>query len=284
MGDEGQPNNDWRPFLTDELKGDPVVAGFAEKASEKDIGALIKTTAHMNKRLGTAVNFPGKDANPADVQSFREKVYESGAFARPPGSPGDYQLKKPDDLPEGFGWSDDLAGKYATILHKHGIPKEAVGDLMPLLLESLTGQSDGIKVDKEASMAELRREHGAHFEERQELVKRMMKGLVRDDAELAILEQSGLADHPKFLSVLMRLAPLAAQDSTFMSTIQRTGGEIPGDEARAEYAKILNDKTHPMHEGLMRGDPKVDAYLTDLYQRAYGTGQVPIGGGAGASG
>ena len=46
-------------------------------------------------------------------------------------------------------------------------------------------------------------------------------------------------------------------------------GANTGEAARAEYAKILSDATHPMHAGLMRRDPAVERHINDLYRRAY---------------
>ncbi len=50
-----------------------------------------------------------------------------------------------------------------------------------------------------------------------------------------------------------------------------------GAAARTEYAKILSDKTHPMHEGLMRNDPTVNAHIGGLYRKAYPTTDNPQG-------
>src|ERR1043165_5312557 len=48
-------------------------------------------------------------------------------------------------------------------------------------------------------------------------------------------------------------------------------------EVRTEYARIMTDKTHPMHAGYKAGDKKVDQYIDELYRRAYGTepGKMP---------
>src|ERR1044071_6385689 len=42
-------------------------------------------------------------------------------------------------------------------------------------------------------------------------------------------------------------------------------------EVRQEYAAIMTDPKHPMHAGYKARDPKVEAHINQLYERAYGT-------------
>lgn len=274
---QGAVATDWRPHLTAELQADPIVKGWAEKAGEKDISSLIKTVAHGQHRMGSAVNFPGKDAKPEDVAAFRAKVFESGAFAAPPKDVAEYGLTKMDQLPENLRWNDELAGKFGTTLHKHGITKAALDDLMPLYMEALTGSVKTMAVDREKALSKLQQEHGDQYGPRKEAVSRMAHGIFQTPEELQFFEETGLADHPAFMSVMLRLAPLAMQDSSFMSTIPSKGGEITGDAAKDELAKIISDSTHPHHAGFKKNpmDPKTDAYVQDLYRKAYGNQQAP---------
>lgn len=272
---------DWRTFLSDDLKADPVVSGWAEKTDYKDVPSLIKGFAHAQKRMGSAINLPGKDAKPEDVQALRAKLYEAGVFQAPPADPKEYELNKPEMLPEGLRWSDELSGKFATVLHKHGVPKAAVADLMPLYLEALGASAKSLKVDQEKAFASLKAEHGEKYDERVEMVKRMTQGIFQDAEEIDFFEQTGIADHPKFLSVMMRLAPLAMQDSSFIDSIPTKGGEMTAEAVREEYHKIMTDPKHPMYEALRRRDPKAEQYVNDLYRKAYGNEKVQIGEGVG---
>jgi hypothetical protein len=275
---------DWRPHLTDDLKADPVVSKWAEKASEKDIPSLVKGYAHLSSRMGSAINLPGKDAKPEDVAALRTKLYEAGVFTPPPADIKGYGVLKPEGLPEGLQWSDELSTKFATALHKHGAPKELAADLMALHLEALGGMTKTLKTDRDAALASLKSEYGEKYDERVEMVKRMMSGIFTTPEELDFAEQIGLADHPQFLSVMLRLAPLAMQDSSFMDTLSRKGGEMSGADAEAEYAKVMNDPKHPHYEGFKRHDPAAEAYVNELFRKAYGTEKVTIGQGVGIAG
>lgn len=263
---------DWRTHLTPELQADPIVKGWSEKATEKDIPSLIKTVAHGQHRLGSAINLPGKDAKPEDVAALRTKLYESGVLVAPPADPSGYGLKKIDGLPEGLQWSDELAGKFGTVLHKHGVSKAALDELLPLYLEAMSGGVKSLTVDRDKAMATLQQEHGEKFEERKEAVRRIADGIFRTPEELQFFNATGLADHPLFMSVMMRLAPLAMADSSFMESLPTApGGEMTAEQARAEYAKVLGDKEHKHHAGYNRQpqDPAAVRYVQDIYRRAY---------------
>jgi hypothetical protein len=284
VSDPSPPTNvsvslDWRAMLNDDVKADPVVSAWAEKASEKDVPSLVKGYAHLSKRMGSAINLPGKDAKPEEVQALRQKLYESGVFQSPPKTPEEYHLKQSDHLPEGVRWSEELSKEFAGVFHKHGIPKAAVEELLPLYEKALGGAAQSLTVDREQSLAALKAEHGEKYDERVEMVKRMLNGILQTPEELEFMEATGLADHPKLLSVMLRLAPLAMQDSAFVESLQRGGGEISGEAAREEYAKIISDPTHAMHGPLMRRDKKAEAYVDELYRKAYGTEKVRIGEG-----
>jgi len=49
-----------------------------------------------------------------------------------------------------------------------------------------------------------------------------------------------------------------------------------GLAAREEYAKILNDPTHPHHDGLKRNSKAANDYVTELYRKAYSNAPAPI--------
>lgn len=273
---------DWRSFVTDDLKADPVVSKWSEKASEKDVPSLIKGYAHASHRLGSAINLPGKDAKPEDVSALRSKLYEAGVFEAPPSKPEEYGLTKQDTLPEGLRWSDELANKFATTLHKHGVPKSAVGELMPLYVEAITGASKALKTSMDEGLRALKGEFGDRYDELKEAASRMSQGIFKTPEEVEFFEATGLANHPGFLSILMRLAPLALSDSSYMANLPRKGGEMTGEDAKNELQKVMTDPTHPDYKLYKMGDPKTLAKYMENYKKAYGTEQVPIGQGISA--
>jgi hypothetical protein len=128
----GAANADWHPYVNDDLKADPVVSEWIGKASEKDIPGLIKGYAHLFKSQGNKIALPGKDAKPEDVAALKTKLYEAGVLTAPPATPKDYGILKPENLPEGLQWSDELSTNLPRPSTSTGVPKAALADLMPL--------------------------------------------------------------------------------------------------------------------------------------------------------
>lgn len=272
----------YQAFLPDDLmvehEGKQVpLKSVPDLVNAKDLSALAKGYYESQREIGRRERVPGKDAKPEDVQAFKAKLIERGLLSAPPASPQDYAITKPEELPDGLGWTDELATELATALHKHGVSKEAVPDLLALHTKALVGAQAGLNTSMEVGMAALKTEFGDKFDERMEFAKRLTPTLFRSEEELDFLERSGLANHPGFLGVIMRLAPLAQQDSSFMAGLnQSSSGAMTGEQVRAEIAKIMSDKNHPDHNGYWKQEPAVMKKIEALYQRAYGTAPVTV--------
>ncbi len=245
-----------------------------------DLPTFVKRAYDAHREVGARV--PVRISKPEEAEAWRKehlpKLYQAGILQAPPASPDEYGIAKPDDLPEGVTWNDELAKSFATTLHKHGVPKAAAADLMALHRQALAGQAATFTTSYDEGLAALKTEHGDQFEARQASAKRLAASIFQTPEELAVFEASGLGNHPKFLSVLMRLAPLAESDSSFIRDMSRPGGGMDADAVRAEVQRIATDKTHPMYEGYRRADPKVMAHIDGLYKKAYGDEKVQIGG------
>ena len=265
---------DWRTFMTDDLKADPVVSEWAGKASEKDVPSLIKGYANIFKQQGGKVSIPGKDSKPEDVSAFKAKLIEAGVLPKPIADANEYAIAKPENLPAGMQWSDELSGKLAGVMHKYQVPKEMAADLMALHMESLGGAVGSFAQDAETVIAGLKSEHGEKYDERRELANRLIPEIFKTDEDAALANKLGLGDNQRFISLLMRLAPLAQQDSSFMQNLSVKGGEMTGEAARDEYAKVMSDPKHPQYEGFKKGSKEALAYVDDLYKKSYGNAPV----------
>ncbi len=250
-----------QPFV----KESPDLEGFVRKAldSHREVGARVPLKA---------------GSTPEELAKWKAdnlpKLYEAGILAAPPGSPGEYGVVKPDILPEGIGWNQDMADSFSNILHKHGASKALAGELLELYGNALGGTQKQLETSYEVAMTELKKEHGDQFDSRKEEAKRLTALIFKTPEELAFFEELGIGDHPAFLSVLMRLAPLAAQDSSYIKDAIRDTG-MTGEDVRAELGRIMSDKTHPLHVGYNQRDPKVLQQVQDMYKKAYpGTTEI----------
>src|SRR5262245_28050809 len=128
------------------------------------------------------------------------KLYENGILERPPADPKDYNIQKPEKLTEGVNWSADRAANFAALGVKHGVSKAAMAEFLAMHQEAVSGVAAVLKTDYDTAMVELKREFKDQTEPLMEDAKRLMKYIIKNEQEMSILEESGLANHPRLLS------------------------------------------------------------------------------------
>lgn len=241
----------------------------------KDWPTFAKTALDAHREVGARVRIPGKDAKPEDVTAFKTRLIESGILPAPLKSPDEYGLVKPDTLPDGLEWNEEGAKKLAAILHKHGAPKALAGEILALKQELELGRLQSLKVSREDGEKQLKAEHGTHYDERKEAAGRLASMIFKSEEELAFFEKLGLGNHPAFLSVMMRLAPLAQQDSTFLHDLNRGGGSS-GADVKAKLQDIMTNPQNPDHKLYWQKDKATLEKVEKMYKAAYGEGKVEL--------
>jgi len=106
FGGDGSLNENWHTQL-----GDEFAPHAASLANFKDIKGLAKSYLHARS---SRPSFPGADATPAQLAEWRE-------VAGVPETPAGYELKAPEELPEGVEWSEERVGKFAEIAYKWNV-------------------------------------------------------------------------------------------------------------------------------------------------------------------
>jgi hypothetical protein len=132
-----------------EFGKDPAVATIGNAAD------LAKAFIETKKLVGQKLGIPGADATP----EAREAFYT--ALGVPKDTAG-YDFKQPDNLPEALkaSYSQEHADKWAGIMKKHNIPKEAASALRQELFAEVTAEVGEMKAEVEKSdkqFAELAR-------------------------------------------------------------------------------------------------------------------------------
>jgi hypothetical protein len=247
----------------------------------KDLGSLIKQGYDAHREVGARVRIPAKD-KPEDVSAFKAKMIEAGILEAPPGKPDDYAIEKPATMPENFKWDDGLVGEFKTTMHKHGVPKGAAQDLINLHIKAMGGMTNalleqtGLKVNAEETVATLKNEFGDKYDVLRADAGRLASEIFKSPEELAFFENLGLGNHPKFLSILMRLAPLVQQDSSFMPDAKRPSNMANAGELRTKMADLMSNPQNPLYKGYQNRDPAVMEQVEKWYKDVYGEGKVTI--------
>jgi hypothetical protein len=275
---------EWYEALPAEL----MVENGAEKTSYRDLpfvkespdlGHFVHKALENHKELGSRI--PLRVTKPEEVEAWRKehlpKLYTAGILEKPPGSPDEYEIKRPDNIPEGLNWNEEGIKSLKEILHKHGVPKAAAADLVGLHNSIIGNVQEVFKTSREEGINKLKAEFGPDYDKKMDQASRLTGLIFKDAAEIDMLEKAGIANHPAFIGVLMRLATFAEQDSSFMQEMGRAGSNISGDQVRAEIADIMSNPNNARHKLYHSRDAATMEYIDGLYKKAYGTGQVTLG-------
>ena len=241
--------------------------GFAKRAfdNHREVGARIPLKIDKNNAEAVA----------AWKKEHLPKLYEAGVLTKPPATVADYNVKKPEGLKDGIGWSEERATKFATVLHKYGVPAEAVPELFELHQDALGEIQEIVKTEEAAAELTLRKEFGDKYDSLLEQSKRLTPLLFKDQREYELFAASGLANSPFFLGPIMRLAPLAASDSS-MGLRMSDQGTMTREEVQAQLADIIGNKENPKHKLYMMGDPATLDFVEGLYKKIPGANEKVV--------
>lgn len=244
-----------------------------------DFKTFAKTAYDAHKEVGARIPIKIDTSKPEEVKKWREThipiLRKQGLLPVPPSDPKEYNVVKPIDIPEGLNWSDERAEKFSKLLHKYEVPKEMAGELIELQKEALLQNVNFVKTTMDQGIQALKTEYGDKYDDMVEDTKRLTSKIFKTPDELSLFTVTGLANHPGFLSVMMRLAQVAKGDSSFLKDSNKGGtGTMTGEEVAAELSKIISDDKHPKHDLYMKGDPATLKEVDEMYAKAYGTDKV----------
>lgn len=276
-GEVGDPSNGtysqttpWHTPIVESLKAtDPDVAAWLPTRPEKDLGGVLKSHYNLEKKLGSAVIPPGKDAKPEDIAAFRKRVYDTGVFKAPPESPDKYEIRRPDAVPENL-WNKEFEDKVRSVFHKRGLDSETAAELMGLHNEFVSNVKAAIEVDTADSLAKLEtwaKERGLTAKHAETYAGQWLANHASPQ-EIAALNASGLGNHPALISLIAKAGMDTGEDiSNTQGALEQPTGAM---EARKEYNEIIDvGKKHPMGERWRRGDPEAIAYVNALMMKAW---------------
>lgn len=162
LAEDGSFNGRWTERLPEDLKGHESTLGRFPNLVE-----LARSYVHARSKLGEKLTPPGETSTPDQVKAWRELL---GV----PEDPAGYAVTRPENLPDGVEWSDELASGFTGIAHKHNVPPAAVKEILSWYTEqsgklaqaSREAQQNGIARMLEAQEQELRGEWGEKMDER----------------------------------------------------------------------------------------------------------------------
>jgi hypothetical protein len=208
-----------------------------------NVEALAKSYDVAQRALGRkaqAVVPPTEKSTPEEVAEYRKAI---GV----PESPEAYKLK-PDQLPEGVTWDDNVAKKAAELAYKHNVPAAAMQEFMRFDMEraALMNQAAAqmIETQLETGRAELQKVWGDKMPEKIELARRAAVTAGVDPTS------QGFVD-PQVVKAIVNLAEKLSDDKLV------AGDQTGVSSTRARAKDIMTNAANPLYLRYQEGDAEV---------------------------
>lgn len=228
------PTGAWHEKLPENLRGEKTLHAF------KDEAALAASYLEMKKWQSNALKVPGKDATPAEIAAYREKI---GV----PKSAAEYDLSTiGKEVVLDPGQKDAVLGFFHREL---GLTNEQVQKILPWAWQRDQQQKEKLNEGYLTQLDELADQWGEHVFNRR---VNQVQGLIRrfGSPELSEwLNSSKNTNNPLLLKLLYPIAAQFAED-----------GYIAGDVEGAPTEGELDSKIEVAREALAKMDKGSDAY------------------------
>jgi hypothetical protein len=236
--------------VTDAPAAEPAVGEKPEWLEAKfwtdkgpNVEALAKSYDVAQRALGRkaqAVVPPTEKSTPEEVAEYRKAL---GV----PESPEGYQLK-PEQLPEGVTWDENVAKRAAELAHKHNVPAAAMQEFMKFDMEraALMNQAAAGMIEQqlEAGRIELQRVWGDKMPEKIELARRAAVTAGVDPTS------QGFVD-PQVVKAIVSLAEKLSDDKLV------AGDQTGVSSTRARARDIMTNQANPLYTRYQEGDSEV---------------------------
>lgn len=256
-----QPPQDWKETIPAEFKSEACLATIP------DLGTLVKSYVHSQKRLGSSINIPGQNASEEERAEFLKKLGR-------PETPDKYTLPDFSTLPEGLKPNESFVKALSAEAHKRGLNNDQHMGILQEILKFEVDAAKQAEVEEQNQMRErvetLRKEFGSAYDQRVALAKKTFE-------TFAVPEERGEFDKrygsdPLIIKMFSKMGERLLEDRS----IDGTGGinalAMTPQEAMQEINKIRSDKENPYNNRKFEGTPerqKVIDRMATLYEYAY---------------
>ncbi len=246
-----KPDGAWDDGVFDRLPPE-LQPAKATLGKYKSLPEFIKGHMHLQQHLGkaaTAVMVPDERATPEELATYRHAI---GV----PESPDAYQIR-PEQLPDGLQWNDDLAKPYAAIAHRHNVPEAAMRELVAenVRQQGLHNRAAAGLMDERLQEGQraLRSTFGADYDKKISLATRAAQVAGLD------VKSSGLCD-PQVVVALSRLGAMLSEDK-----LVGPGGTTRHELAGKSLARDIQTNTdNPRYQKYQDGDAETVSYVRNL--------------------
>ncbi len=253
-GGEGGGNGEgWIDQLPEELRGAETLKKFT------DPGALAKSYVELEGKIGTAVQVPGNDATPEEVDAFNARVRPESAEA--------YELPVPENLPEGLAPEPEFLGEFKGLAHKIGLSQRQAASLNDWWNGMQVEAHKAQMVQQEEARADMEKDFGPEFEKIMANAKRFITG--SDDPEVVrIFFKTAMGNNKHMIRFFARIQETMGESTGIKG--DGGGGEGGGagtpEQIQEKINAIMNQEDHPYHHTTHAGHLDAKVEMRKLYE------------------
>lgn len=187
-----------------------------------------------------------------------------------PAKPDDYEFKRPDSLPDGLAYDEDLEKSFRSQAHELGLNKRQTTALYERYVKTQTDRAvQGHKMRQEATAkaeGDMRREFGANYDAKIQRAKQALADHA-DPEYLQWLAETGAGNDPRVIRAWIKVGERMGGDTKLKGAPQHAINPVDNKRAIADfrdrYKEALWNSEHPDHK-LRVGE------MTALYERGAG--------------
>jgi hypothetical protein len=236
---EGNLREGWREDLPEDIRAEKVFDRV------KNFQGIMKSLASAERMVGKdKIAIPGDKSTDVEWEAFYQ------AAGRPE-TPQDYNLKAPEDLPEGAYTKDRLEGAQ-KLFHKLGLSNKQAQALMEydqgIARQFIKDREKQKTIDRENAKNDLLQLWGNAYEQRIHFGDRAISEGVAGDAEFQDRITEKFGDEPDFIRLLSNLGAKFTERGAIRAANIPTPSDIETEINEAIQHPAYLDAKHPQHE------------------------------------
>ncbi len=238
----------WRDELPDDLRDDATVANY------KTPGDLAKAYVNLNKTLENRIQVPGEGATPEEMGAFYARLGR-------PDSPDGYEM--PGELPDNVTVDDSIAKDWFKAAHEMGLNRQQAARSVRFQVDAAAAaqrqQAQVAEKAAQASLAELKDEWGAAFDEKTQMARAAMRRLEDGGAKglSTVIPPEKLHEYPALARAFAAIGKYMTSDeilgrgsvAEFVHSPAEAAKMLTQKRGDAEFMAAVRDTGHPNHAG-----------------------------------
>jgi hypothetical protein len=234
VNDQQQNQLGWRAALPDELKQNEVLSQYT------NIGEVSRDFLKLKEESASMLKKPDENATEEEKTAFYRAL---GV----PEKPDEYEIKRPDGMPEGYTYDEKFEAQFREVALKHKLSKGAVegvySDMMKYIFSEHEAAAKTLQEEDKKLETELKTSWGADYDSNVQKSERAMAKFGEEEG-VKLLEEAGLKNHPAIRKLFHRIYE-AIDEDVFATGSKGDTPKVKRTISGLPYLNFNNSPTMP---------------------------------------